>query len=76
MALLNTLGPSFISGSLAQLSLVDLVIPGFTNATSTASQALTGNLAGYYHLMCLFALVAFLKPYALQLKDWFIDYCS
>ncbi|KAH7302879.1 P-loop containing nucleoside triphosphate hydrolase protein, partial [Stachybotrys elegans] len=39
-------------------------------------QALSGNWTVYTQLMCLFALAAFLKPYMLQLKYWFIVYCT
>ncbi|KND86180.1 putative mitochondrial chaperone BCS1-B [Tolypocladium ophioglossoides CBS 100239] len=66
-----------ILGSLPQqMSVLDLFLPGFTNLTSAASQALSGNLTGYTQLMCLFALAAFLKPYVFQLKRWFIEHCT
>jgi hypothetical protein len=77
MMVLSNLNPRIIPGSLSQqMSVFDLFIPGFTNITNTASQALSGNWTGYTQLMCLFALAAFLKPYVLQLKYWFVDYCS
>ncbi|KAH6883603.1 P-loop containing nucleoside triphosphate hydrolase protein [Thelonectria olida] len=56
------------------MSVLDLFLPGFTNITSTVSQALSGNLTGYTHLMCVFALAAFLKPYVFQLRSWFIEH--
>ncbi|KAG6017584.1 hypothetical protein E4U43_000815 [Claviceps pusilla] len=75
MALPSNLSPPFIHGPLSpQLSLLDLIFPGFTNTTNAASQALSGSLTGYYQLMCLFALAAFLEPYMLRVKDWFIDH--
>ncbi|KFA80180.1 hypothetical protein S40288_10056 [Stachybotrys chartarum IBT 40288] len=77
MTLLSNLNPPFIPGSLSQqISVLDLFLPGFTNITNAASQALNGNLTGYTQLVCLFALAAFLKPYMLQLKYWFIDHCT
>jgi hypothetical protein len=77
MMLLSNLSPPLIQEALSQhMSVLDLFLPGFTNITSAASQVLNGNLTGYTQLMCLFALVAFLKPYVFELRDWFIQRCS
>ncbi|RSL40394.1 hypothetical protein CEP54_016132 [Fusarium duplospermum] len=58
------------------MSVLDLFLPGFTNITSAASQVLGGDLTDCTHLMCIFALVAFLKPYVFELRDWFIQHCT
>ncbi|KAL5625701.1 hypothetical protein FOBRF1_000044 [Fusarium oxysporum] len=75
MTLFSNLSPPLIFGSLPQqMSVLDLFLPGFTNITSAANQALSGNLNGYAQLMCLFALAAFLKPYVFELKYWFLEH--
>lgn len=77
MTLLSNISPPLIQEALfQQMSVLDLFLPGFTNITSTVSQALSGNLTGYTHLMCIFALAAFLKPYVFQLRSWFIEHFS
>ncbi|KPA35241.1 hypothetical protein FLAG1_12079 [Fusarium langsethiae] len=74
MTLFGNISPPLIPGSLPQqMSVLDLFIPGFTNITNAASQALGGNLTGYARLMCLFTLVAFLKAHLLH---WFIEHCT
>ncbi|KAI9152387.1 putative mitochondrial chaperone BCS1-B [Paramyrothecium foliicola] len=48
MMLLSNLSPPLIQEALSQhMSVLDLFLPGFTNITSAASQALNGNLTGY-----------------------------
>lgn len=75
--LLSNISPPPIKEALSQqMSVLDLFLPGFTNITSAASHVLSDNLSSYTHLMCIFALTAFLKPYVIQLRDWFIEYCS
>ncbi|WAO93443.1 Hypothetical protein NCS54_01099100 [Fusarium falciforme] len=77
MMLLSNLSPPLIQEALSQhVSVLDLFLPGFTNITNAASQAFNGNLTGYTQFMCLFALVAFLKPYVFELRDWFIQRCT
>jgi mitochondrial chaperone BCS1 len=77
MTLFSNLTPPLIFGSLPQqMSVLDLFLPGLTNITSAANQALSGNLNGYAQLMCLFALAAFLKPYVFELKYWFLEHFS
>ncbi|RTE67999.1 hypothetical protein BHE90_017624 [Fusarium euwallaceae] len=58
------------------MSVLDLFLPGFTNITSAASQALNGNLTVYTQFMCFFALAALLKPYVFELRAWFIKLCT
>ena len=77
MMLLSNISSPFIPGPLSQqMSVIDLFLPGFTNITSAASQALSGNWTIYTQLMCVFALAAFLKPYVLHLTDWFTKHFS
>lgn len=69
MTLLGNISPPLIQETLfEQMSVLDLFLPGFTNIASAVSSN--------SHLMCIFALVALLKPYAFMLWVWFIEHCS
>lgn len=77
MTLLSNISPPLIQEALSQqMSVLDLFLPGFTNITSAASYALSGNMTGYTQLMCLFALTALLKPYVFELKYWLTKHFS
>ncbi|CAI6089422.1 unnamed protein product [Clonostachys chloroleuca] len=64
MTLLSNISPPLIQEALSQpMSILDLFLPGFSNITNAAGQALNGNMSGYTQRICLFALAALLKPY-------------
>lgn len=77
MTLLSNISPPLIQEALSQqMSVLDLFLPGFSNITSAASHVLSGNWTSYTHLVCIFALAAFLKPYVFELRYWFLEHFS
>ncbi|KID87146.1 mitochondrial chaperone BCS1, partial [Metarhizium majus ARSEF 297] len=75
MALFGNLSPPLIQETLShKMSMLNLFLPGFSNVTSAASQALNSNMPGYTQLMCLFALAALLKPYLFHFTNCFIQH--
>ncbi|KZZ99256.1 hypothetical protein AAL_01828 [Moelleriella libera RCEF 2490] len=59
-----------------QMSILDFFLPGFSNIIGNVSQALNGNMSRYTHLVCIFAILAFLRRYVSQLGFWFMKYFS
>jgi chaperone BCS1 len=62
-----------------QMSLLDIIFPGFSMVSASAHQLLAGNLHGYTRLLCTFGVFVLFTRYAVRyvweiVKSYFSSY--
>jgi chaperone BCS1 len=64
-----------------QMSLIDVLFPGFSMASASAHQLLAGNLDSYTRLFCTFGMFVLFARYAVRyvweiVRSYFSSYTS
>jgi chaperone BCS1 len=65
----------------SQMSLIDVIFPGFSMVSASAHQLLAGNLDSYTRLLCTFGMFVLFARYAVRyvweiVRSYFSSYAS
>jgi len=63
---MNTISGGSSTHGAPQMSVIDILFPGFSVASSSAQQLLAGNMNSYTRLFCTLGMVIFFTRYAIR----------